>query len=281
MTGHTISKPYGYPSPLGTSTSASAAADRTIMCDSWPVTGSSNTLSGNQSESGKGNIGCGLKVTGNSGACTPATPTCTGGTTRPVSVAIWRRIERMRAAAHTNESIERMDQSYQRAVDMETSAARSGWLMAHVYLANAYLQSKGVPLDYGEAMHWMRTAAEHGYRQAQANLGSMYRDGQGTSQNYGEAMHWYRMAADQGSAVAEWMIGRLYFDGRGVTRDFTQAATWFRRAAEAGVLMAQWDLGLMYYHGYGVSKDPATAREWLQKAATRGYAPARDMLAKT
>jgi TPR repeat protein len=77
------------------------------------------------------------------------------------------------------------------------------------------------------------------------------------------------------------MIGRLYFDGRGVIRDFTQAATWFRRAAEAGVLMAQWDLGLMYYHGYGVSKDPATAREWLQKAAARGYAPARDMLAKT
>jgi len=170
---------------------------------------------------------------------------------------------------------------YTRAVDMESSAARAGWLMAHVYLANAYLQSKGVPLDYGEAMHWMRTAAEHGYRQAQANLGSMYRDGQGTLQNYGEAMHWYRMAADQGSAVAEWMIGRLYLDGRGVIRDYTQAATWFRRAAEAGVLMAQWDLGLMYYHGYGVSKDPATAREWLQKAAARGYAPARDMLAKT
>ena len=170
---------------------------------------------------------------------------------------------------------------YQRGVDMESAGARAGWLMAQVYLANAYLQSKGVPLDYGEAMHWMRTAAEHGYRQAQANLGSMYRDGQGTPQNYGEAMHWYRKAADQGSAVAEWMIGRLYFDGRGVIRDFTQAATWFRRAAEAGVLMAQWDLGLMYYHGYGVSKDPSTARLWLQKAATRGYAPARDMLAKT
>ncbi len=118
-------------------------------------------------------------------------------------------------------------------------------LLAHVYLANAYLQSKG------------------------------------TSQNYGEAMHWYRNAADQGSAVAEWMIGGLYFHGWGVIRDFTEAATWYRRAAEAGVPVAQWDLGMMYYQGYGVSKDLATARAWLQKAADRGYAPAKDMLAKT
>jgi len=43
---------------------------------------------------------------------------------------------------------------YQRGVDMESVGARAGWLMAHVYLANAYLQSKGVPLDYDEAMHW-------------------------------------------------------------------------------------------------------------------------------
>ena len=169
---------------------------------------------------------------------------------------------------------------YKRGVDMESAGAQAGWLMAQVYLANAYLQSKGVPLDYGEAMHWMRKAAENGYRQAQVNLGSMYRDGQGTPQNYGEAMYWYRKAADQGSAVAEGMIGRLYFHGRGVIRDFTEAATWFRRAAEAGVPVAQWDLGMMYYRGYGVSKDLATARAWLQKAAARGYAPAKEMLAK-
>jgi uncharacterized protein len=169
---------------------------------------------------------------------------------------------------------------YKRGVDMESAAAQAGWLMAHVYLADAYLQSKGVPLDYSEAIYWMRKAAELGYRQAQVNLGSMYRDGQGTSQNYGEAMHWYRNAADQGSAVAEWMIGGLYFRGWGVIRDFTEATTWFRGAAEAGVPVAQWDLGMMYYHGYGVSKDLATARAWLQKAAARGYAPAKDVLAK-
>lgn len=169
---------------------------------------------------------------------------------------------------------------YKRGVDMGSAAARAGWLMAHVYVANAYLQSKGVPRDYGQAMHWMRKAAEQGYRQAQVNLGSMYRDGQGTPQNYGEAMHWYRNAADQGSAVAEWRIGGLYFNGWGVIRDFTEASLWFRKAAEAGVPIAQWDLGMSYYRGYGVSRDLATARAWLQKAAARGYAPAKDMLAK-
>ena len=45
---------------------------------------------------------------------------------------------------------------YQRGVDMASAGARAGWLTADVYLANAYLQSKGVPLDYGEAMYWMR-----------------------------------------------------------------------------------------------------------------------------
>src|SRR5271157_4947326 len=169
---------------------------------------------------------------------------------------------------------------YQRGVDMASAGARAGWLTADVYLANAYLQSKGVPLDYGEAMYRMKDAAEHGNRQAQVNLGSMYRDGQGTSQNYGEAMYWYRKAADRGSAVAEWMIGRLYFDGKGVTRDFTEAATWFRKADGEGLPVAQWELGMMYYHGYGVSKDLATARAWLQKAAARGYAPAKEMLAR-
>src|ERR1700674_1777497 len=169
---------------------------------------------------------------------------------------------------------------YKRGVDMESAGARAGWLMAHVYLANAYLQAKGVPLDYGKAMHWMRKAAENGYRQAQVNLGSLYRDGQGTPQNYGEAMYWYRRSADQGSPAAEWMIGRLYFQGKGVTRDFAEASTWFRRAAEAGVPVAQWDLGMMYYRGYGVSKDLATARAWVQKAAARGYTPAKEMLAK-
>jgi len=172
------------------------------------------------------------------------------------------------------------DSWYKRGVYLESAGARAGWLMPQVYLANAYLQSKGVPLDYGEAMHWMRKAAEDGHRQAQVNLGSMFRDGQGTPQNYGEAMYWYRKAADQGSAVAEWMIGRLYFDGRGVIRDYAEASTWFRRAAEAGIPVAQSDLGMMYYHGYGVSKDLATARAWLQKAAARGYAPAKEMLAK-
>lgn len=169
---------------------------------------------------------------------------------------------------------------YERGVDIESAGAEAGWLMAQVYLANAYLQAKGVPLDYGEAMHWMRKSAERGYRQAQVHLGSMYRDGQGTPQNYGEAMHWYRNAADRGSATAQWMIGRLYFRGRGVLPDFPEAAIWFRRAAEAGVSVAQSDLGMMYYRGYGVSKDPATARVWLQRAAAQGYVPAKDMLAR-
>ena len=169
---------------------------------------------------------------------------------------------------------------YQRGVDMASAGARAGWLTADVYLANACLQSKGVPLDCSKAMHWMKEAAEYGNRQAQVNLGSMYRDGQGTPQNYGEAMYWYRKAADRGSALADWMIGRLYFDGKGVLRDFTEAAKWFRKAAGEGLPVAQWDLGVIYYRGYGVSKDLATARAWLQKAAARGYDPATEMLAR-
>ncbi len=168
---------------------------------------------------------------------------------------------------------------YQRGVDMASAAAGAGWSTADVYLANAYMQSKGVPLDYGEAMYRMKDAAERGNRQAQVSLGSMYRDGQGTPQDYSEAMYWYRKAADRGSAVAEWQIGRLYFDGKGVIADFAEAATWFRKAADEGLVVAQLDLGMMYYRGFGVSEDLATARAWLQKAAARGYPRAKEILA--
>jgi TPR repeat protein len=37
---------------------------------------------------------------------------------------------------------------------------------------------------------------------------------------------------------------------------------------------------MMYYRGDGVSEDLATARAWIQKAAARGYAPAKEMLAR-
>jgi TPR repeat protein len=171
------------------------------------------------------------------------------------------------------------DRWYQRGVHLASAGAEAGWLTADVYLANAYLQSKGVPLDYGEVMYRMKEAAERGNQQAQVNLGSLYRDGQATPQNYGEAMYWYRKAADRGSALAEWKIGRLYFDGKGVILNFAEAATWFRKAADEGLPVAQWDLGMMYYRGLGVSKDLATARAWVQKAAARGYTPAKEMLA--
>src|SRR5260370_42292852 len=90
---------------------------------------------------------------------------------------------------------------YQRGVDMESAGARAGWLTANVYLAKAYLQSNGVPLDYGEAMYRMKDAAGPEYRQRQVNLGSMYRDGQGTPPNYGEAMYWGRKPARPGAAA--------------------------------------------------------------------------------
>ena len=56
-------------------------------------------------------------------------------------------------------------------------------------------------------------------------------------------------------------------------------AEW-RRPADAGDAVPQFRLAWMYKDGRGTPKDPRLALQWSRRSAERGYAPAREALAR-
>jgi len=58
-----------------------------------------------------------------------------------------------------------------------------------------YVEGRGVPQDFKEAVRWWRAASEQGHADAQSNLGVMYTNGQGVPQDYIQAHMWYNLAA--------------------------------------------------------------------------------------
>jgi TPR repeat protein len=103
----------------------------------------------------------------------------------------------------------------------------------------------GVPVDYTEALKWIRKAAEHGEPHAQSNLGVMYEKGLGVSKDDAEAARWMRKAADQGSAEGQFALGSMYAHGRGVPQSETEAAAWYRKAADQGDTPAMNNLAML------------------------------------
>ena len=72
-----------------------------------------------------------------------------------------------------------------------------------------YLEGKGVPLDFDEAVKWFRLAAEQGDHSSQFMLGSMYFQGQGVPLDFDEAVKWFRLAAEQGSSDAQFILEKI------------------------------------------------------------------------
>lgn len=148
--------------------------------------------------------------------------------------------------------------------------AEQGDAAAQDKLGNRYFETKGVPKDLDQALHWYRQAAEQGYAKAEFNLGQMYHHGEGVPKDDAEALRWLRKSADQGDMSAETALGYMYFYGEGVPQDDTQAFAWYRKAAEQGYPRAQQALGWIYANGRGVAKDYTQAAVWYQKAAAQG-----------
>ena len=164
--------------------------------------------------------------------------------------------------------------------------AEQGDSSAQYNLGVIYLNGKGVPQDYSEAVSWFRKAAEQGVAGAQYNLGLMYANGHGVPQDYQEAVSWFRKAAEQGKASAQHNLGVMYHNGQGVPQGLPGGGELVRKAAEQGYASAQYNLGLMYANGQGVPQDYVQAHKWFILAASltteraKDYRLARDELAK-
>jgi len=71
--------------------------------------------------------------------------------------------------------------------------ANRGSVDAAYNLALIYQHGDGVPLDYGQAMHWYKVAAAKGDKASRIQLGLMYQIGQGVAADQDEAHRWYTM----------------------------------------------------------------------------------------
>jgi hypothetical protein len=65
-----------------------------------------------------------------------------------------------------------------------------------------YAKSRGVPLDYVEAMKWFQKAAEQDNATAQFGLGAMYANGHGVPRDRVRAQMWLTLAAAHGDQEA-------------------------------------------------------------------------------
>jgi uncharacterized protein len=110
-------------------------------------------------------------------------------------------------------------------------------------------------------------AADQGYAKVQCALGIMYINGRGVPKDYAEAIKWLRKAAEQGNADALINLGWMYFIVQGVPKDYVEAAKWYRKAAEKGDVYAQNNLGSMYSMGHGVTTDYGLAYMWFNLSA--------------
>ncbi len=140
------------------------------------------------------------------------------------------------------------------------------------YEAGAWAFRQG---NYAEAHRLWLPLAEAGNAEAQNDLGIMYAEGKGVPLDFTEAVRWIRRAAEQGFGAAQFNLGVKHYRGRGVPQSYGEAAKWFRKAAGQGVVQAQQSLGVMYGMGRGVEKDDVRAYMWSELAASGGDVKAK------
>lgn len=173
---------------------------------------------------------------------------------------------------------------YQAAAEESRRLAVQGNVEAQFILGLMYIEGKGVPQDYKQAIVWLCKAADHGNAEAQFSLGLINELGQGVPPNLARAAFRYGEAARLGHAEAQYKLGAMHYHGRGgVAKSFRIAAEWYSKAAEQGYAGAQLNLGLMYAEGMGVQQDLAQAYKWISLAAAAGFGEsdkARDKLEK-
>ena len=131
--------------------------------------------------------------------------------------------------------------------------------------------------DYEVALQIFTSLAEKGDLVAQLNLAKMYREGKGVSKDYKAAVKWFNRAAEQGNAAAQYHLGVAYSFGLGVVPDYEIALKWYLKSAEQGNAFAQHHLSLLYYFGNGVPEDKKYAYMWANLASLSGFEMAEQL----
>ena len=105
--------------------------------------------------------------------------------------------------------------------------------------------------------------------QAQFWLADAYIDGRGVAQDDNRAFRWYLSSAENGFVPAMLVASVMYQGGVGVRRDMSLGAAWMGRAAESGDLSAMLAMAAMLESGHGVEKDFESSYSWYAVALSR------------
>ena len=131
--------------------------------------------------------------------------------------------------------------------------------------------------DYDTALQIFTSLAEKGDIVAQFNLAKMYRKGTGVPKDYKAAVKWFTLSAEQGNAKTQYHLGVSHSFGLGVVPDYKIASKWFSRSAEQGDTFSQYHLSRLYYFGNGVPEDIGYAHMWANLASSSGFKMARQL----
>lgn len=193
-------------------------------------------------------------------------------------------------------------------------SADEGNATAMIYLADCYLNGRGVPADGKMAFSWYEKAAakekpqglmglgncynlgigtepdprkvyelnmraaQLGDSAAMINVASCYEGGQGVEQNLPEAFRWYEQSARAGNDLGMYHLSRCYMFGVGVEKNPEQAFFWTGELAKTGNAFGMYNLALMYQNALGTEENPKEAYRWCRKAAELGEPSAMRML---
>jgi localization factor PodJL len=150
------------------------------------------------------------------------------------------------------------------------AAAAGGDPAAAYELAVRYIDGRGVPQSYKDAVRWLARASEQGLAPAQFRLGSLYEKGLGLKKDLSQARKLYTAASAKGNAKAMHNLAVLHAEGIDGKSDYKTAVKWFRKAADRGIADSQYNLGVLHARGVGVEQNLAESYKWFALAARQG-----------
>lgn len=127
-------------------------------------------------------------------------------------------------------------------------------------------------------IQWLKNSFELGHPSAPALLGLAYLNGKGVAVDYRLAKDYFEKSVEQGDGCGEVNLALMYRKGLGVEKSESKAREYFKTANGYGLFYpttgaanngtAQYELGLAAQSGVGLNKEIGDAYQWYSLAAS-------------
>lgn len=165
-----------------------------------------------------------------------------------------------------------------KAVRFYEKSAELGDKWAALFVARAYIEGRGVPMDAAKGWQVLNGLSELNYAPALERMGRYYNEGKGgRSIDQSKALAYWEKAADLGSCSALADLGDAYSQGWGTTVDDVKATAYYDKSVHCGVVLGGWNLwklGTRYQNASGAAQSCEKAMQLYDAAMRAGYSAA-------